>query len=330
MESNPFTASNSLSPDTDTAQNQVRTSQVKATRTKQSEPTATVRPEVGLHAIFAAARALKSVVHHTPLQPNLLYSEQYGANILFKREDMQVVRSYKLRGAYNKMASLSTETLKNGIVCASAGNHAQGVAWSCRKMQVQGTIFMPHTTPRQKLKQVQFFGKEYVELVLSGDTFDAAYELAIAHSAEHGKTFIHPFDDPEVIAGQATVGVEIFNDAETSIDYLLLPIGGGGLAAGMVSYFRHVSPATKIIGVEPLGAPAMKQSIENGENTPLKDIDKFVDGAAVKRVGDLTFAICRDALDRVLAIPEGKVCTTMLKLYNEAASGAEPGGGSGN
>lgn len=281
---------------------------------------------IGLHAIFAAARALKSVVHHTPLQPSLLYSELYGANVLLKREDMQVVRSYKIRGAYNKMASIGPEALKNGIVCASAGNHAQGVAWSCRKMQVKGTIFMPHTTPRQKLKQVQFFGKEYVEVVLSGDTFDAAYELATAHAQESGKTFIHPFDDPEVIAGQATVGVEIFNDAETPIDYLLVPIGGGGLVAGLVSYFRQVSPTTKIIGVEPLGAPAMKTSIENGANTPLKDIDKFVDGAAVKRVGDLTFSICHKMLDRVLAIPEGKVCTAMLKLYNEAAIVAEPAG----
>lgn len=320
MEINPVASENDL------AQSQTALKEVASASPKSLVSSVTAPGEVSLHAIFAAARTLKSVVHHTPLQPNLLYSEEYGANILFKREDMQVVRSYKIRGAYNKMASLRPETLKNGIVCASAGNHAQGVAWSCRKMQVKGTIFMPHTTPRQKLKQVQFFGKEYVELVLSGDTFDAAFELATAHAAEHDKTFIHPFDDPGVIAGQATVGVEIFNDAETPIDYLLVPIGGGGLAAGMVSYFRHVSPATKIIGVEPLGAPAMKQSIEKGENTTLKDIDKFVDGAAVKRVGDLTFSICRKALDRVLAIPEGKVCTTMLKLYNEAAIVAEPAG----
>lgn len=293
---------------------------------KSVAPNGLARVELGLDAIFAAARTLKPVVHHTPLQPNLLYSEEYGANVLFKREDMQVVRSYKLRGAYNKMASLSASDLEKGVVCASAGNHAQGVAWSCRKMKAHGTIYMPHTTPRQKLQQVQFFGKEYVEVVLSGDTFDAAYALAVAHCEEQGKTFIHPFDDLDVMAGQATVGVEIFNDAETPIDYLLLPIGGGGLSAGVSSYFRHLSPDTKIIGVEPAGAPAMKRSLEAGKNTPLEEIDKFVDGAAVRRVGDRCFEICQRHLDRVLSIPEGKVCTTMLKLYNEAAIVAEPAG----
>jgi threonine dehydratase len=292
----------------------------------QTHPAAEPEPGIPLNAIFAAARTLKSVAVHTPLQPNLIFSEQYGANIWFKREDLQVVRSYKLRGAYNKMATLAPADLSKGIVCASAGNHAQGVAWSCRKMKVHGAIYMPVTTPRQKIKQVQFFGKEYVEIILGGDTYDAAYELALAHCQETGKSFIHPFDDPSTIAGQATVGVEIFGDADMPIDYLLLPVGGGGLSAGIVSYFRHVSPHTKIYGVEPAGAPAMKISIEKGENTTLEEIDKFVDGAAVRRVGDLTFEICRHYLADILVVPEGKVCSTILKLYNESAIVAEPAG----
>jgi threonine dehydratase len=292
----------------------------------QTHSAATEEYGIPLNDIFAAARTLKSVAFHTPLQPNLIFSEQYGANIWFKREDLQVVRSYKLRGAYNKMATLTPADLAKGIVCASAGNHAQGVAWSCRKMKVHGAIYMPVTTPRQKIKQVQFFGKEYVEIILGGDTYDAAYELALAHCKENGKAFIHPFDDPSTIAGQATVGVEIFADADMPIDYLLLPVGGGGLSAGIVSYFRHVSPHTKIYGVEPAGAPAMKVSIEKGENTTLEEIDKFVDGAAVRRVGDLTFEICRRYLADILVVPEGKVCSTILKLYNESAIVAEPAG----
>jgi len=284
------------------------------------------RPFIRLDTIFAAVRTLKPVVLQTPLQHSSLYSERYEANILFKREDLQVVRSYKLRGAYNKMASLSTEVLQKGIVCASAGNHAQGVAWSCNRMKVHGAIYMPSTTPMQKVQMVEFFGREYVTVILGGDTFDAAYEYAIANSIAEGKAFIHPFDDPHIVAGQATVGVEIFNQSEIPPDYLLLPIGGGGLAAGVSSYFRHVSPATKIIGVEPAGAAAMKISIEKGANTTLPEIDKFVDGAAVRRVGDLTFQICEKNLDAVITVPEGRVCTVMLQLYNEAAIVAEPAG----
>lgn len=283
-------------------------------------------PFIRLETIFAAARTLKSVVLQTPLQHSPLYSERYGANIFFKREDLQVVRSYKLRGAYNKMASLPSETLQKGIVCASAGNHAQGVAWSCNRMKVHGAIYMPSTTPSQKIQMVEFFGREYVEVILGGDTFDAAYKAALAVSEAEGKAFIHPFDDEYVVAGQATVGVEIFQQSDTPPDYLLLPVGGGGLAAGVSSYFRQVSPATKIIGVEPAGAPAMKTSMENGVNTTLSEIDKFVDGAAVQRVGDLTFKICREYLDAVITVPEGRVCTVMLQLYNEAAIVAEPAG----
>ena len=185
---------------------------------------------------------------------------------------------------------------------------------------------MPATTPKQKTKQVELFGKEYVEIILIGDTFDDAYTHALQYSNENGLTFIHPFDDEKVIAGQGTVAIEIMNAATTYIDYLFLPIGGGGLAAGVSTVFKRLSPRTKIIGVEPEGAPSMKTSIEKGTNTSLTTIDKFVDGAAVKRVGDTTFSICKDSLDDIIIVPEGKVCTTILRLYNEEAIVVEPAG----
>lgn len=279
-----------------------------------------------LDHIYVAAKRLQGVATHTPLQENLNLSDRYGANIFLKREDLQVVRSYKIRGAYNKMASLSPEALANGVVCASAGNHAQGLAYACRKMAVRGTIFMPTTTPNQKIKQVKLFGKEYVEVVLVGDTYDDAFYAAMEFVQTHDCTFVHPFDDLQVMEGQGTVGLEIFRDSNVQIDYLLMAIGGGGLAAGVSTVFKQLSPRTKLIGVEPLGSPSMKVSIDEGHVVALDQIDKFVDGAAVKRPGDITFEVCRKNLDRVLLIPEGKVCTTILQLYNEDAIVAEPAG----
>lgn len=279
-----------------------------------------------LDNIYLAANRLRGVAAHTPLQENLNLSDRYGATIFLKREDLQVVRSYKIRGAYNKMAALSPESLAKGVVCASAGNHAQGVAYACRKMGVKGTIFMPTTTPNQKVKQVKLFGKEYVDVVLTGDTYDDAYFAADQYVQTHDSIFVHPFDDVLVMEGQGTVGLEIFKDANFKIDYLLMAIGGGGLASGVSTVFKQLSPKTKLIGVEPLGSPSMKVSIEAGHVVPLDHIDKFVDGAAVKRVGDTTFEICRLNLDRVLLVPEGKVCTTILQLYNEEAIVAEPAG----
>ncbi|CAA9214376.1 MAG: Threonine dehydratase biosynthetic [uncultured Adhaeribacter sp.] len=276
--------------------------------------------------VRAAAARLQNVVNHTPLLRSVNLSERYQANIYLKREDLQVVRSYKLRGAYNKISSLAPDQLINGIVCASAGNHAQGVAYSCHKLGIKGHIFMPVTTPQQKLKQVQLFGKEHVEIVLTGDTFDDSYLQALAYSNQNNTVFIHPFDDLQVIAGQGTVGLEILDDTPKPIDYLLLPIGGGGLAAGVSAYFRELSPQTTLVGIEPEGAPAMKNSIAAGIKIILEQIDKFVDGAAVKSVGDLTFEICRENLNQVITVPEGKVCTTILQLYNEEAMVVEPAG----
>jgi threonine dehydratase len=281
---------------------------------------------ITLQHVQEAKSKLEGVAYKTPLMKSLNLSDRFAATILLKREDLQLVRSYKLRGAYNKMCNLSEEQKQNGIVCASAGNHAQGVAYSCMVLGIQGTIYMPSTTPKQKIKQVELFGKSNVKIVLAGDTFDDAYREAVTYGTENNLTFIHPFDDPMVIAGQGTVALEVLADAEEPIDYLFVPIGGGGLAAGVCTVFKALSPTTIIIGVEPEGAPSMKTSIANGVNTTLEHIDKFVDGAAVKRVGDLTFDICKDILNQVITIPEGKVCSTILSLYNEEAMVVEPAG----
>ncbi len=280
-----------------------------------------------LHELIKQAQQqLTGVISTTPLALNVNLSDEFQANILLKREDLQVVRSYKIRGAYNKISSLDESEQHQGIVCASAGNHAQGVAYSCQLLKIHGKIYMPKTTPKQKIKQVQLFGKSFVEIVLVGDTFDDAYHHAVEEASSKKLVFVHPFDDIQVVAGQGTVGLEILQSTKQDIDYIFVPIGGGGLAAGLSTVFRQLSPNTKIIGVEPAGAPAMKNSIALGKNTVLESIDKFVDGAAVKQVGQLTFDICKKTLDHVVLVPEGKVCTTILRLYNEEAMVVEPAG----
>jgi threonine dehydratase len=288
------------------------------------QTTTTYLPE--LSDIMVAQERLKGVITHTPLMKNLTYSEKYDANVFFKREDLQVVRSYKIRGAHNKIASIKEHQEITGVVCASAGNHAQGVAYSCRILGVKATIFMPAPTPKQKVEQVKFFGKEWVDVILIGDTFDDAYLLSKEYCTKEQSVFIHPFDDEQVIEGQGTVGLEIISDTISKIDMMFMPIGGGGLASGVSSVFKQLSPDTKLIGVEPEGAPAMKQSIIKNANTTLAEIDKFVDGAAVKRVGEKTFEICKNQLDEVIIVPEGLVCTTMLDLYNRDAIVVEPAG----
>lgn len=275
---------------------------------------------------MVAANRLKNVVVHTPLVYNANLSEKYECSIYLKREDQQIVRSYKARGAYNKMASLSRKELSRGVVCASAGNHAQGVAFACREMSVKGTIFMPSTTPTQKVRQVGMFGKEWVDIRLIGDTFDDSFKAALAFCESSQSIFVHPFDDVQVIEGQGTIGLEILDDCKFDIDYLLLPIGGGGLAAGISTVFKKLSPSTLLIGAEPKGAPSLVASMEAGRVVELENIDKFVDGAAVKRVGDLTFEICRESLHEVLLVPEGRVCSVILQLYNEDAMVTEPAG----
>ena len=275
--------------------------------------------------VESASRRLTEVVAHTPLQYSQRLSEKYRASIYLKREDLQVVRSYKLRGAFNKISLLSEADRKKGVVCASAGNHAQGVAFSCKRLGIRGVIFMPEPTPRQKISQTEMFGQGYIEIVLTGDTFDDCQRAALAYANEHDITFIHPFDDPAIIEGQGTVGMEILQD-QPETDLVIIPIGGGGLAAGAGTYLKEKKPGIRIYGVEPEGAPSMKTALEHGGPVTLAEINRFVDGAAVKRIGDLTYQYCSKLLDDMHLIPEGKICTTILELYNKDAIVAEPAG----
>lgn len=280
--------------------------------------------------IDGAIKRLKTVVTHTPLQLNANLSRKYNCQVYLKREDLQIVRSYKLRGAYNMMSQLSPQQLTNGVVCASAGNHAQGFAYSCNKLKVKGVVFMPTSSPQQKVTQTKMFGAEFVEVKLVGDIFDDTAVAAKAYTLEKGMTFIPPFDHTSIIAGQATVGVEILEDivsmTSASIDYLFLPVGGGGLTAGVGTYFKQKSPSTKVIGLEPEGAPSMFWALKSGGPVELDKIDKFVDGAAIKRVGDITYQFCAAVLDDMKLVPEGKICTTILDMYNEEAMVVEPAG----
>ena len=275
---------------------------------------------------FSGAYArLKDVVKKTPLTYNHNLSRKYGCDVYLKREDLQIVRSYKLRGAYNMMSLLPSNQLAKGVVCASAGNHAQGFAYSCKKLNVQGVVFMPIITPNQKVSQTKMFGEGFVEVKLVGDTFDDCAVAAKKYTEEYGLTFIPPFDNVRIIEGQSTVGIEILEEQQ-NIDFVFLPVGGGGLSAGVGAYFKTQAPTTKIIGVEPEGAPSMLAAIKAGKPVKLDNIDSFVDGAAVKRVGDATFEICKRVIDDMHLVPEGKICSTILKLYNEEAIVVEPAG----
>ncbi|WBX96919.1 threonine ammonia-lyase IlvA [Chryseobacterium gambrini] len=280
-----------------------------------------------LESAIQARKSIENVVNYTPLQYNARLSEKFDAHIYLKREDLQPVRSYKLRGAYHKIKTLFNEgKTSEGIVCASAGNHAQGVAFSCKQLQIKGTIFMPVTTPKQKLEQVEMFGGHFVDIKLFGDTFDASKKAALDFAETSGAAFIHPFDDVQIIEGQATVALEILEQKKEATDFVFIPIGGGGLASGISTVFKELSAETQLIGVEPKGAPSMKTSIENKINTELTEIDSFVDGAAVKKVGDLTFEICRNTLSDCISVDEGKICETILQLYNKDAIVLEPAG----
>lgn len=274
-----------------------------------------------------ALSRLQGVVKETPLERVSTLSNQFGANIFIKREDLQDVRSYKIRGAYNMIKGIDRTTLEKGIVCASAGNHAQGVAFSCNHLQVKGVVFMPQITPRQKIKQTKMFGNGYIEIKLFGDTFDDCAEAAKVYAEEKGMIFIPPFDDLHIIEGQGTIAKEVLLQMNGQpVDYIFVPIGGGGLCAGIGAYIKDFSSHTKIIGVEPSGAPSMQLALKAGHPITLTHIDKFIDGAAVKRVGDITFDICKEVLDDICLIPEGEACTTILQLYNKNAIVVEPAG----
>jgi threonine dehydratase len=277
-------------------------------------------------AIEEAARRLDGVVMKTPLQASKRLSERYGASVFIKREDMQEVRSFKIRGAYNKIAALSAGDRKRPVVCASAGNHAQGVALACADLRVSGTIFMPTITPTQKIGRVEQLGGSFVDIRLTGDSYDDAGQAAEQYCQEKQAIFVHPFNDLQTIAGQGTVGKEIHEATGGEVDVVIAAVGGGGLVSGIASYLKHQLPSILVIGAEPAGSPSMFESLRQGRVVTLEEVDTFVDGAAVKRVGYLTFNLCRSYVDEVVLVPEGRVCTTMIELYQKEGIIAEPAG----
>ena len=285
-----------------------------------------MRQLLDLSSIEAAAKRIGQAAIPTPLEHNKRLSKLYDANILMKREDLQPVRSFKIRGAYNKISLLNKIAREKGVVCSSAGNHAQGVAYACSQHNIHGTIFMPSPTPQQKVSQVAMFGGDKVTIKLVGDTYDDCYESAKDYVAETGKTFIHPFDDPDVIAGQATMALEILNQAKEPIDYIIVPIGGGGLISGIISVFKQKSPHTKFVGIEPKGAPSMYQSLQYKKRIRLDSIDVFVDGAAVKTIGEYGFDYCMQFLEDLLLVDEGEICQNILNMYTYDAIVVEPAG----
>jgi len=276
-----------------------------------------------LKDIEKAALKIKNIMKTTPLQFHESLSNKYNSSIYLKREDLTIVRSYKIRGAYNKMSSLTDFT---GIVSCSAGNHAQGVSFCCNTLSIPGHIFMPKITTKQKIDKVKKFGGKYVTVYLEGDSFDDSYDISNKFCKENNLQFIHPFDDEKVIEGQATVGLEILQQIDKPIDYLFLPIGGGGLSSGVSSYFKFLSPLTKLIGVQPMGSPSMYKSFLNNKITKLDKINSFVDGAAVGKSGELNFPICKKNLDDILLIEEGQVCSKILEMYNDSGLIIEPAG----
>ena len=285
---------------------------------------------INIENIRNASNKLADVVIKSPLEKNLKLKSNFSSNIYLKREDLQQVRSFKIRGALNKILSLSDSESSKGIVCASAGNHAQGFAFACKMLNIDGNVFMPIHTTKQKIQQVEKFGGDKIKIKLVGDNFGQAYAEALSFCKKNAKIFIHPFDDLKVIEGQATVFLEIIDQANFDIDYIFIPIGGGGLISGAINVFKQLSPKTKIIGIEPLGAPAMKTSINNNKNTTLKSIDGFVDGAAVKRVGEISFNFCKKYLDDLILIDEGEICQSILDLEKYHSIVAEPAGAMSN
>lgn len=285
-----------------------------------------MRPLLDLSTIKDAAKRVGEAAVPTPLNKHNRLSDLYDANIWVKREDLQAVRSFKIRGAYNKISLLDDPQRKQGVVCSSAGNHAQGVAFACSRHKIQGTIFMPIPTPQQKVSQVAMFGGDYVTIELVGDTYDDCYEAAQSFVSKTGKTFIHPFDDEDVIAGQATMALEILEQAKSPIDYIIVPIGGGGLISGIINVFKHRSPNTKIIGVEPNGAPSMHTSLQQGKRVTLDTLDVFVDGAAVKTIGEISYDYCSQYMDDLLLVDEGEICQNILDMYTRDAIVVEPAG----
>ena len=279
-----------------------------------------------ISGVKLAAESLNGISIKTPFQFNPRISKNLNCYVYVKREDLQKVRSFKIRGAFNKINSISKKDRKTGVVCASAGNHAQGFAFACNKLKINGIVYMPITTPPQKVDQVKIFGEKYITVKLIGDYFDDCQVIAKSIAVKTNKIFIHAFDDIKVIEGQGTSALEILEQSDNKLDYLFVPIGGGGLISGVLTVFKELSSNTKIIGIEPSGAPSMTKSIENGSVHELDYIDKFVDGAAVKKVGEIPLNCCKNLLDEIIQVPEGKICQTILDLYNKDGIVSEPAG----
>lgn len=280
-------------------------------------------------AIDAAANRLRPVVRRTALEPSGRLSAALAVPVLLKREDVQLCRSYKVRGAYNLISSLSVEERGRGVVCASAGNHGQGLAFACQALEIRGRVFLPSNTPRQKRQRIAAIGGTWVEPVIAGRTYDEASAAAHLDSVRSGAVYVHPFDDLRTIAGQGTVGLEIAEQvlaAGLRLGTIVVPIGGGGLIAGIATWLRAHAPDARIVGVEPAGAPSMRAALDHGGPVRLAQVDTFVDGAAVGRVGDVTYPLVAALVDEVIAVPEGAVCTEMLELYQSEGVIAEPAG----
>ena len=279
-------------------------------------------------AARATTTALRALFPETPLQRNDHLSARFGAEIWLKREDLSPVRSYKLRGAFNAMRKVRAANPDQGaFVCASAGNHAQGVAYACRHFAVQGTIFMPVTTPQQKIDKTRIFGGDHVQIVLTGDYFDQTLAAAQGFCTDRGAHFLSPFDDPDVIEGQASVAVELLEQLGRAPDLVILPVGGGGLASGVTGYLRAVAPGTGFRFVEPLGGASLTAALREGAPTKLGRVNSFVDGAAVARIGDANFAaLSWVQRDHVHLAPEDRICVTMLEMLNVEGIVLEPAG----
>jgi threonine dehydratase len=281
---------------------------------------------VDADAIARAAERLRPVVRRTALHGSDRLTQTLGVPVLLKREDRQVCRSYKVRGAYNVISTLTAAERERGVVCASAGNHGQGLAFSCRELRIRGRVFLPASTPRQKRRQIAALGGEWVQLVTAGSTYDEADAAAQQEVRRTGAVYVHAFDDPRTIAGQGTTAVELLDQHPGRLDTVVIPVGGGGLAAGMAVWLRAHRPDLRIVGAEPAGAASMTAALQAGGPVALSALDRFVDGAAVGRVGALTFPLVRDLVDEVVVVPEGAVCTEMLELYESEGIIAEPAG----
>lgn len=276
--------------------------------------------------IEVAAGVLAKVATKTPLQKSDRLSAEVGRPVYLKREDLQICRSFKVRGAYVRMAAMDEDERAAGVVCASAGNHAQGVAYACAHLGIQGTIFLPASTPRQKRKRIATIGGKWVEPVIVAGDFDEANRVAAAAAKDGGKVYVHPYDDPYTIAGQGSIAVDLDSQLPDNTDMILIPVGGGGLIAGMATWLKAHRPGIRIVGVESQGAASMKAALEAGNPVSLDRVDSFVDGTAVGRAGDLTYQIVRDLVDDIVVVPEGAVCTEMLDLYHSEGVIAEPAG----